>query len=305
MLGQARRTGAHVLMVSLFAMLAAPLARATVAVSIPDANTAVADVSLTDAHANTFTATVTLTFDHALNLSAGSLGIDAALFDPASPPGSLPLSVSVDPAFPVVITIEPPAALFMNGYESNQGTDGNLAFFNTYEIEIHTANLACGAPNTAYRIFKAPHGSSVFADVTDDVFQGSVRARGRGGSFSRFILVRDTRLALTTALEKLATLTARLNLATITNGTLLSSLSTALANVGVDLLTLNVGAALGDLQVFIDGVAGAAGTDIPNEWKSDRSVVNDAGELLSLAETLQFTLRLLQGGNALCTPPPG
>jgi hypothetical protein len=305
MLVQARRICANVPMWLLLAMLAVPLAHATIAVSVPDANTAVADISLTDSHANTFAATVTFKFDHALNLSADSLGIDAALFDPASPPGSLPLSVSVDPAFPMVISVEPPVALFTNGYESNQAQEGNLAFFNTYEIEIHTANLSCNSSASSYRLYKAPHGSSVFADLSDDIYQGSVRARGRGGAFSRFILVRDNRLTLTTALEKLATLTTRLNLATITNGTLLASLTAALANVSIDLLTLNVGAALNDLQVFIDGVAGAAGVDIPNEWKADRSLVNDAGELLSLAQTLQFTLRVLQGGNALCLPPPG
>jgi hypothetical protein len=289
----------------LLAILAAPLAHASVSVSVPDANTAVADISLTDSHANTFAATVTIKFDHAVNLSADSIGIDAALFDPASPPGSLPLSVSVDSAFPLVISVEPPVALFTNGYESNQAPDGNLAFFNTYEIEIHTASLSCNSSASTYRLYKAPHGSSVFADVSDEIYQGSVRARGRGGAFSRFILVRDTRLTLSVALEKLLTLTTQLNLATVTNGTLLASLTAALARVSVDLLTLNVGAALSDLQVFIDGVAGAAGVDIPNEWKADRSLINDAGELLSLAQTLQFTLRVLQGGNALCVPPPG
>ena len=285
------------------ALFVAPPALATVSVSVPDANTAIATISVTDSHANTFTATATLRFDHALNLSPDSLGVDAALFDAAS--DTLPAGASIDPAFPVVITVEPPVSVFLNGYEDNQTGDGNLAFFDTYELEIHTTNLTCGSASSTYRLYKAEHGSNVFADVTDDLYAGSVRARGRGGAFSRFAIVKDSRLALTVALQKLTNLTLRLNLATITNGTLLAALTATLLNVSTDLLTLQISAAISDLQLFIASVTTAAGVDIANEWKADRSVVNDAGELLSLAQTLQFTLRLLQGGNALCMPPPG
>ena len=42
--------------------------------------------------------------------------------------------------------------------------------------------------------------------------------------------------------------------------------------------------------------------DIANEWIAGGSLSNDAGELISLAQTLRFTLVLLQG-NALCLPP--
>jgi len=303
MLVQARAGCARVLTLLLLALAVVPPARASVSVIIPDANTAVAAVSLTDSSASTFAATVTIKFDNAVNLSAGSLGVDAALFDPAH--DLLPAGVSVDAAFPVVISVEPPVALFANGYENNQAADGNLAFFNTYELEIHTENLTCGSASTAYRLFKAEHGSNTFADVTDDVYRGSVRARGRGGAFSRFMIVTDSRVGLTVALQKLANLTLRLNLASIVNGTLLASLTATLVQVSLDLATLNINAAIADLQIFINAVVGAAGTDIANEWKADRSLVNDAGELLSLAETLKFTLRLLQGGNALCVPPPG
>lgn len=284
-------------------------ARATVTVAIPDANTAVATVSLTDANSNTYTADVTVAFDHAVNLSADSLHLTAELIDPNNFDGVLPANVSIDPAFPVQISVEPPAVLFLNGYEANQVGDGNLAFFNTYMLEIHTTNLACNSSTSTYRLFKAPHvdppATSVFADVSYDLFQGSVRARGRGGAFSKFILVKDTTLPLTSALQKLLNLTTRLGLANILNPTLLTSLTATLGLVSVDLLTLNISGAIADLQTFIDGVVtGAQNGDIANQWKSDRSLINDAGELLSLADTLQFTLRLLQGGNALCLPPP-
>jgi len=282
----------------------ARVAQAAVSVSVPDANTAVADIALTDAHANTFSATVTIRFDHAVDLSPDSIGISADLFDPATPPGVLPFNVAVDAAFPLVITVEPPTILFANGYDPGQTGDGNLAFFDTYEIEVHTTNLVCGSASSSYRLLKAPHGSNVFADVTDALYQGSVRARGRGGSFSRFIVASDTRNASTLAVQKLADLTARLGVAAITDPLLLTQLTTLLGNVSFDLLTLNIGGALGQLQVFINDVTAAAGISIANEWKSDRSLVNDAGELLSLAQTLQFTLRLLQGGSPLCVPPP-
>jgi hypothetical protein len=279
------------------------VAQAGVVVTVPDPNTAIADITLTDTHANVFSATVTLHFDQAVDLSPDSLGLSAALFDPATPPGTLPLNVAVDPNFPVVITVEPPTLLFANGYDPGQTSDGNLAFFDTYELEVHTPDLACASASTAYRLFKAPHGSNAFADVTDDVFQGSVRARGRGGSFSRFIVVQDTNDPHALAVQKLADLTARLALATVSDPALLTVLNATLANISFDLLTSNIGGALGQLQVFINDVTMAAGVSIANEWKSDRSVVNDAGELISLAQTLQFTLRLLQG-DALCLSPP-
>jgi hypothetical protein len=226
------------------------------------------------------------------------------LFDPATPPGVLPFNVAVDPNFPLVVTVEPPTILFANGYDAGQTGDGNLAFFNTYEIEIHTTNLVCGSASSSYRLLKAPHGSNTFADVTDALYQGSVRARGRGGSFSRFIVASDTRNLSTLAVQKLADLTARLGLSAITDPLLVTQLTTLLGNVSFDLLTLNIGGALGQLQVFINDVTAAAGVSIANEWKSDRSLVNDAGELLALAQTLQFTLHLLQGDTPLCVPPP-
>jgi len=304
MLERASKISAMAVAMLGMAMLARP-ADASVSVSIPDPNTAVATIALTDASANTYTAVVTIKFDQAVNLTANSLNLTAELIDPSNFSATLPANVSIDPAFPVLVTVEPPASLFMNSYEMNQVGDGNLAFFNTYEFEMHTTNLACASATSSYRLFKAPHGSSVFADVTDDLYQGSVRARGRGGSFSQFIVVTDSTLPLTAALQKLLNLSTRLNLANITNPVLLAALTGALTNVSIDLLTLNVGAALADLQTFIDDVTlGAQNGDIANEWKSDRTLVNDAGELLSLAETLQFTLRILQGGNPLCQPPP-
>jgi hypothetical protein len=281
----------------------APAVSAGVVVTIVDANTATAAIDLTDASSNSYHADVTITFDQAVNLSVGSLNLTASLIDPNNPPATLPrANVSVDPSFPVLISVEPPVALFMNSYEANQTGDGNLAFFNTYYFEVHTANLACSSASSPYRLYKAPHGSTTFADVSDEILSGSVRARGRGGAFSQFIMVKDTRLPLVIALQKLTDLTTRLLASTVTNGALLTTLTNLLTTVLADVVTLNIGGALSALQTFIDDVTAAAGIDIPNEWKSDRSLNNDAGELLSLAQTLRFTLTILQGPPSLCGP---
>src|SRR5450432_4158337 len=112
-------------------LLAASAASAGVVVDITDSNTAVAAIALTDANNQTYNATVTITFDQAINLSADSLNLTAELIDPNNFSG-LPAGVSIDPTFPVLISVEPPVTLFVNGYEANQTGDGNLAFFNTY-----------------------------------------------------------------------------------------------------------------------------------------------------------------------------
>jgi hypothetical protein len=206
----------------------------------------------------------------------------------------------------MLISVEPPVALFMNGYEANQSGDGNLAFFNTYYFEVHTPNLACTSSTSAYRLYKAPHGSTTFADVSDEILSGSVRARGRGGAFSQFLVVRDTRpqfllLVPVIAVEKLTNLTLRLVAATL-NGVLRGNLNTLLVNVGTALALLDYTLAIANLDAFISQVTAAAGVDIADEWIAGGSLANDAGDLISLAQTLRFTLVLLQG-NALCLPP--
>ncbi|HZP67781.1 MAG TPA: DUF6689 family protein [Rudaea sp.] len=291
------------LFVSLVAAAAASTAHAGVSVVVDDPNTATATISLTSPSGSEYDAVVTLSFDQAVNLSAGSLGLSAELIDPASPPAVLPVGVSVDPAFPVLISIEPPVATFRNGYETDQIGDGNLAFFNTYQIEVHTADLACSSTKSPYRLYKAPHGSTTFADVTDDVLSGSVRARGRGGAFSQFLVVKDKQASLLVATAKLANLSTRL-LASTLDGTLLATLTSLLATVSTDLLTLNIAGAIDALDTFIaDVTAASSAGEIANEWVAGGALSNDAGDLLSLAQTLRFTLLSLEG-SPLCQPPP-
>lgn len=273
---------------------------ADVSVSV-NGNIATAQVELPSASTPTYAATVTITFDSVVNLTPGSLNLKAQIVDPNAFSG-LPAQVSIDPNFPVLISVEPPVPLFMNSFEDGQVGNGALYFFNTYELEIHTANLACSSASSAYRLYKAPHGSNTFGDVTDNLYQGSVRARGRGGAFSRFVVTKDSRLPLVITLEKLTGLTTRLAGSAI-NGTLLATLTTLLGQVSANLLTLNIGGAISALNQFIADVQTNAGTNIANEWTAGGSLSNDAGDLLSLAQTLNFTLQLLQGA-PVCQPAP-
>jgi hypothetical protein len=288
-------------------LLGARMATAGVVVTILDSNTATATISLTDTSSHTYAADIKITFDNAINLSTDSLNLTAQLIDPSNPPAVLPANVSVDPAFPVLISVEPPVALFMNSHEANQVGDGNLAFYNTYYFDMHTTNLACSSSTSPYRLYKAPHGSTAFADVSDEILSGSVRARGRGGAFSQFLIVVDNRpqfllLVPVIAVEKLTNLSLRLVAATL-NATLRGNLNTLLVNISTALAVLDYATAIANLDAFISQVTAAAGVgDIPNEWIAGGSLSNDAGELISLAQTLRFTLVLLQG-NALCLPP--
>jgi hypothetical protein len=275
-------------------------------------NTAVADISLTDG-INTYAATVTITFDTPVNLSADELNLTAQLVDPSIasrlPSPCLPLSllgcVAVDPAFPLLVTVEPLNLpwLFRSEFETSDTLPGNLSFLNTYEIEVRTANLPCTAPttgdpctNTPYRLFKAPVDGS-FTDYTDDVLKGSVRARGRGGAFSQFLVAKDTRASLTVGLGKVLALDTRI-LAASLNSTLQGDLLGLVADIDLILLTtLDYTAAILKVDQLIAEIQAHAGVDIANRWSSDHTLINDAGEMEGLAQTLRYTLVRLQNGN--------
>jgi hypothetical protein len=290
---------------------------ADVSVVIQDPNTAVATVKLPSAATPTYTATVTIRFDNAANLSADALNVTAQLVNPTTFAG-LPAGVAVDPNFPVLVSVEPPIALFRSGLESNQSGDGNLSFTNTYELEIHSdEHITCSSTASNFRLYKAPHGSNIFADVTDFIYQGSVRARGRGGAFSQFVIVHDTQsiglpilpivgglLDLTgVLLTKVTGLVSAILTAGILNPTLLSGLLATVTQVVGDLLLLNVSGAIADLGGLVNTVLASAGTEIPNVWSAAAPLNNGAGQILSAADTLNFTLELLLG-TPTCTAPP-
>lgn len=287
---------------------------ADVSVTINDANTATAVISLPTAAAPLYSATVTIRFDSATNLSSDSLGLTAEIVDPATFTG-LPLGVALDPNFPVLVSVEPQTAIFRSGLETNQSGDGNLSFTNSYELELHSdEHLSCSSMSSNFRLFKAPHDSDTFADITDDIYQGSVRARGRGGAFSRFVIVHDTRnfslgiITLPLALVgKILAVVDAINTAGITDGTLVTDLVNFLlgpSGVVADLLLLNVTGAIDDVNTLVADVLSHAGTDIPNFWSAASPTTDGAGQIISAADTLNFTLSLLNGTPTCTAPPP-
>jgi hypothetical protein len=300
------------LMLALLASAGAGLcvrANAQVSVSIAG-NQAIAQIALPEGNPSV-TAQVTITFDTPVNLSADELNLSAELVDPndtalqARLPGCVPATcVAIDPAFPLLVTVEPLAVpwLFSSGFEATDSATGLLGFLNTYEIEIHTSNLDCsaagsGAPclTTVYRLFKAPVGGD-FLDYTDAIDKGSVRARGRDGAFSQFLIVADTRPTLIVEADKALRLELRILAAPLDDllsGDLLATLNAVKSAV----LVLVYAAAIAQLETLIATVQAHAGVDIANVWSADHGVVNDAGEILGLAQTLRYTLVRLQNGN--------
>lgn len=288
----------------------APAALAQVAVTTLG-NEAHALIALPEGNPTVF-ADVTITFDSPVNLSAAALNLTAELVDPNDaaltarlPSCLLVTCVAISPDFPLLVTVEPPAdgSLFRTGFEPDESNSGLLGFSNTYEIEIHTANLDCSAagiglpcPTTDYRLFKAPLAGN-FVDYTSEVIKGSVRARGRDGAFSQFLIVADTRSSLTVELDKELRLQARI-LAAALDSTLSGDLLGLLAQVQVAVLvTLDYAAAIAALDDLIALVEANAGSAIPNVWSADHTRVDDAGEIEGLARTLRYTLVRLQNGN--------
>lgn len=270
-------------------------AAADVVVDI-DGNVAHAQISLTDGMGGLHQAEVTITFDSALNLTARSLNLSAVLVNPSDPALTmrLPPATSIDPAFPMQITVEPIALdwLFTTSFDGPENGSGDLSLLNTYEFEVHTHDIAY-VVNSPYRLIKAPIGGS-FRDFTEDILAGSVRARGRDGAFSQFLVARDstpqcTLNLLPIALGKLVNLQLRVAAALL--GDLLNGdLVALLATVNANLLALDITGAIANLDVFIAEVTAHAGVDIPNIWTARHDLTNDAGEILGLAQTLRFTL---------------
>ncbi|HEY6940202.1 DUF6689 family protein [Dokdonella sp.] len=273
-------------------------------------NTAHATILLEDALGTPYDAEVTIVFDTPTNLSPRSLNLGAALFDPDNAPAitnHLPAGLSIDPAFPMLVTVEPPGApaLFTSGFEPSEDGTGVLSFRNTYDIEVHTHRLAY-EPNSRYRLLKAPIGGD-FADVTEDVLKGSARARGRGGAFSQFVVGSDANNSglgevLVVILPKSTALTLRLTTAILDNllrGELTALLTNVIAAIGTAVLDPVLGCtnAIAPLDDLIADIEAHAGIDIANLWRGQRDVVNDAGELSSLARTLRFSLLRCASGS--------
>jgi len=276
---------------SVLFMALASSAWAQVTVTV-DGDTAIAEISLTDSGGTTYDAEVTIIFDTPQNLSPQSLNLTAELVDPSDGTigGRLPSGTSISPEFPMMITVEPPdvAWLFASGFDGG-GTEGILEFLNNYQIEVHTHRLEYTSDST-YRLMKAPVGGA-FDDITSELAAGSMRARGRGPAFSQFVIADDQRVECLVALGKILSLDTKI-LSAILSDALRLDLLRLLGKVQA-LIFIDVGAALAALDDFIDEVNANAGTEIANVWTARRDVVNDAGEMVSEAETLRFTMQRL------------
>jgi len=293
--------------VLLMALAAAASAQVVVTVNGDTAN---ATISLTDNNGTTYDADVTIVFDTPENLTPAALNLTATIIDPAQINPRLAVDQygnpncyhfllatycpTIDPAFPVMVTVEPIVLpwLFTSGFDSANSGDGVFSFLNTYGVEIHTHDLVY-TDRSPYRVFKAQIGDN-FHDVTDDVQPGSVRVRGRGGAFSQFVVANDPRSnvggALTVSLEKLLELDTRILAAALSDGLRLDLLD-LIVEINT-LILVDLTGALAALDSLIDLLDANAGTDIANVWRADHTVVNDAGEMQELAETLRFSMLL-------------
>lgn len=230
--------------------------------------------------ANNPVADLTLSFDDASGLSAASLGISAEvvnLGDPALlarlPGGSL---TAMSSNFPVMITVEPP-------------TLGGLTQHRIVHVELHTHALAYTA-GSPLRMFKAQLGGP-FRDITESVKPGSVRTRGTTPGWSQFVIVADLRSTPDVINGKFAYLRNQL-------AALPASERDPLAGF-LDLAEAAVaGARYNDAAAALDSfnarVSARAGTFIPDLWRATRDTQNVAGELLSGASTLGFSIGYLR-----------
>jgi hypothetical protein len=129
----------------------------------------------------------------------------------------------------------------------------------------------------------------MFYDITSDVRSGSVRARGRTGGFSEFLILVDLRPRTVEADEKYAYLEQ--TLLGVPDAEIRKALQTDLAASRAAFDAANYSAAAALLVMFEDRVRRHAGREIPNRWRAQRDVDNVAGELLGEASSLSFTLR--------------
>lgn len=225
-------------------------------------------------------ADVTLTFDDASGLSASSLGISAQAVSLNNPSllARLPdlQLTQLQGALPLLITIEPPAG-------------GGLSFKRTVRVEVHTHALAYTA-GSSYRLFKAPLGGA-FRDITDEVAPGSVRARGTTGGFSQFLVLADLRPTGDVIDAKFDWLRARVAAfpASVRAGHE-ASIDAAEAAVAAG----NYVSAIAELDTLRANAASQAGNALTQQWQAGGGSVNQAGELMAGAATLNFSIAYLR-----------
>lgn len=223
---------------------------------------------------------VSLDFQDATGLTSSSLGASAKLVNLGDGGllGRLPdLNLTPLPdTLNILVTIEPPA-------------NGGLSFRGTGRLEIHT-HLLPYTQGSSLRIFKAPL-LGPFRDVTDEIAQGSVRARTTYGGFSQFLILVDLRPTGLVIDEKIGWLRNRVAALPASERLPLDAMLDQ-ADAAVD--AANYPAAIAAVEAFRARVQARAGQYIPNEWRATHDVENHAGQLIAGANTLRFSVAYLR-----------
>ena len=269
------------LFLSLLAAVALAASAPAAAQSLPvavDVSGKVATVRIGDPSAPL--ADLTLDFDDASGLTPAALGVSAqlvSLSDPTLlarfPAGSL---TAIPSALPLMITVEPPKL-------------GGLVQRRLVHIELHTHALPYTAASPL-RLFKAQLGGS-FRDITESVKPGSVRTRGTSPGWSQFVVVADLRPTRTVIAEKFAALRASLDAVSASEAAPLRADLDACEAAVADNRFDDAAVAL---DSFVARASARAGVAIPDTWRATRDVRNLAGELLSGASTLGYSIGVLR-----------
>ncbi|TWX72774.1 DUF6689 family protein [Colwellia sp. C1TZA3] len=228
-------------------------------------------------------ADLTLQFENAVGLTRDSLGLSAELIDVTSLDiiDRLPNGLNITPAaaFPMMITIEPKA---------NTG----FSFSGVATVDLHTHNLEYTA-GTPLRFFKAPLNGD-FKDITETLGSGSLRTRGTTGKFSQFIIVADLRAPIVVVEQKISDLQTALNaFSPQINAAVYSALLQDINEINQLISTQDYNTASNKLNAFNRRINDNRGINIPDVWRSSRDIRNIAGELMAYANTLRFSLRLI------------
>ena len=265
-------------------VLCAADAQAQVTLSIVG-DTAEAQIELEDALGESYEATFRLVFENPQNLTEACLGLSADLLDAAGIAAvdarlPDPAGQTIDPSFPMRITVEPPPSC-------------GLTFVNDVTIELITDDLTY-APFSPYRLMKAPVGGN-FADITGAIEAGSVRARGRGGGFSEFVLAQDLSQDYAPEAENLFDeIEDELDdpeIALSAQTALGAALALAQASYAED----DFSGAIDAIDAFDADLRGFAGEAVPNVFDAEAPDGDDLGEIAALAAALRFRLARLAG----------
>lgn len=224
---------------------------------------------------------VALTFENVMGLTAENLNITAYLANPISGdvisrlPGNL---IALQAAYPLVVKIEPVA---------NSG----FSFSGPLTLDFHTHNLQYSL-NTPLRLFKS-HDGAAFEDITVATGAGSIRARGKVGDLSDFIIVADLRPVAQVINEKATKLEQNLSrFANQIAPDLLVALQQSVSIIRHNCASANYGVALSETKVLQQLITDATAQQMPDVWRSARDIDNVSGMLSAGVETLAYSLRL-------------